>query len=158
MFTAALLPYGYLRFRGIMPYILASITFSLMTSMSPALEQLKKEGEPGRIRRSTRYTRFGTVALATLAGYGLRIARSPGDIAALWACIPHCVHDYAGRRDHVPDGGWASRSQQRRHRHGISLINLRRHQLPRCPAAIASFFFVCRSVRSAGCDRRVLVM
>lgn len=33
---------------GIMPYISASIIIQLMTSVVPALEQLKKEGEQGR--------------------------------------------------------------------------------------------------------------
>jgi preprotein translocase subunit SecY len=33
---------------GIMPYISASIIVQLMTSMVPALIQLKKEGEAGR--------------------------------------------------------------------------------------------------------------
>ncbi|MDG1258859.1 MAG: preprotein translocase subunit SecY, partial [Paracoccaceae bacterium] len=33
---------------GIMPYISASIIIQLLTSMVPALEQLKKEGEQGR--------------------------------------------------------------------------------------------------------------
>ena len=31
-----------------MPYISASIIIQLMTSVSPALANLKKEGEPGR--------------------------------------------------------------------------------------------------------------
>jgi len=33
---------------GIMPYISASIIMQLLTSVSPQLEQLKKEGESGR--------------------------------------------------------------------------------------------------------------
>jgi preprotein translocase subunit SecY len=33
---------------GIMPYISSSIIFQLLTSVVPALEQMKKEGEPGR--------------------------------------------------------------------------------------------------------------
>src|SRR5260221_624300 len=33
---------------GIMPYISASIIMQLMTAVSPQLEQLRKEGEPGR--------------------------------------------------------------------------------------------------------------
>ena len=33
---------------GIMPYISASIIIQLLTALIPTLEQLKKEGEPGR--------------------------------------------------------------------------------------------------------------
>ncbi len=45
---------------GIMPYISASIIVTLMTSVIPKLEQLKKEGETGK-RKITQYTRMGTV-------------------------------------------------------------------------------------------------
>ncbi|MDH4133145.1 MAG: preprotein translocase subunit SecY, partial [Gammaproteobacteria bacterium] len=48
---------------GVMPYISASIIMQLMTTVIPALEQLKKEGESGR-RKITQYTRYGTVVLA----------------------------------------------------------------------------------------------
>jgi preprotein translocase subunit SecY len=40
--------------------------------VSPTLEQLKKEGEQGR-RQINQYTRYGTVALAALQGYGIAI-------------------------------------------------------------------------------------
>jgi preprotein translocase subunit SecY len=58
---------------GIMPYISASIIMQLMTVVSPKLEQLKKEGEAGR-RQITKYTRYGTVALATFQALGIAIA------------------------------------------------------------------------------------
>src|SRR4026207_1806199 len=48
---------------GIMPYISASIIMQLMTTVSPQLEQLRKEGESGR-RKITQYTRYGTLFLA----------------------------------------------------------------------------------------------
>ncbi len=48
---------------GIMPYISASIIMQLLTSVSPTLEALKKEGESGR-RKINQYTRYGTVVLA----------------------------------------------------------------------------------------------
>ena len=51
---------------GIMPYISASIIVQLMTSVVPALENLKKEGEQGR-KIINQYTRYGTVILGTLA-------------------------------------------------------------------------------------------
>ncbi len=58
---------------GIMPYISASIIMQLLTVVSPKLEQLKKEGEAGR-RAITKYTRYGTVALATFQALGIAIA------------------------------------------------------------------------------------
>ena len=45
---------------GVMPYISASIIVQLMTSVSPHLEALKKEGESGR-KKLNQYTRYGTV-------------------------------------------------------------------------------------------------
>jgi len=64
---------------GIMPYISASIIVQLLTSMVPALEQLKKEGDAGR-RKINQYTRYGTVALATLQAYGLAASLEAGEL------------------------------------------------------------------------------
>ncbi|CAG0948466.1 Protein translocase subunit SecY [Methylophilaceae bacterium] len=58
---------------GIMPYISASIIMQLLTVVSPQLEQLKKEGESGR-RQITKYTRYGTLVLATFQALGISIA------------------------------------------------------------------------------------
>src|ERR687891_853958 len=58
---------------GIMPYISASIIMQLMTTVSPQLEQLRKEGEAGR-RKITQYTRYGTVFLALFQATGISIA------------------------------------------------------------------------------------
>lgn len=55
---------------GIMPYISASIIFQLLQSGVPYLEQLKKEGEQGR-KKINQYTRYATVILAIIQGYGL---------------------------------------------------------------------------------------
>ncbi|MEM6616870.1 MAG: preprotein translocase subunit SecY [Pseudomonadota bacterium] len=57
---------------NIMPYISASIIMQLMTAVSPTLEALKKEGETGR-KQINQYTRYLTVALATLQGYGIAV-------------------------------------------------------------------------------------
>lgn len=65
---------------GIMPYISASIIMQLMTSMVPALEQLKKEGEQGR-KKINQYTRYATVILATVQSYGLAVSLEAGDMA-----------------------------------------------------------------------------
>ncbi|MFC1705476.1 preprotein translocase subunit SecY [Planctomycetota bacterium] len=47
---------------GIMPYISASIIFSLLVKVIPWLEQLSKEGESGR-KKINQYTRYATVGL-----------------------------------------------------------------------------------------------
>ena len=57
---------------NIMPYISASIIIQLMTTVSPTLEQLKKEGEQGR-KMINQYTRYLTVFLAALQAYGIAI-------------------------------------------------------------------------------------
>lgn len=55
---------------GIMPYISASIIFQLLTSAVPYLEALKKEGESGR-KTISQYTKYATVILAVIQGYGI---------------------------------------------------------------------------------------
>src|SRR4029434_10625054 len=57
---------------NIMPYISASIIIQLMTTVSPTLEQLKKEGEQGR-KVINQYTRYLTVILAAFQAYGIAI-------------------------------------------------------------------------------------
>lgn len=58
---------------GVMPYISAAIIMQLMSAVVPSLEQLRKEGEQGR-RQITKYTRYGTLVLATFQGVGITIA------------------------------------------------------------------------------------
>ena len=55
---------------GIMPYISASIIIQLLTSVVPALEQMKKEGESGR-KKMNQYTRYLTVVLSLVQSYGI---------------------------------------------------------------------------------------
>jgi preprotein translocase subunit SecY len=55
---------------GIMPYISASIIIQLLTVVWPTLEQLKKEGQAGR-KKISQYTRYSTLALATLQAVGM---------------------------------------------------------------------------------------
>jgi len=55
---------------GIMPYINASIIFQLLHIAVPAIEELSKEGEYGR-RKISQYTRYLTVALAFVQGFGV---------------------------------------------------------------------------------------
>ena len=55
---------------GIMPYISSSIILQLLTVAVPHLERLSKEGESGR-RKITQYTRYGTVLLSLIQGFGI---------------------------------------------------------------------------------------
>jgi preprotein translocase subunit SecY len=57
---------------NIMPYISASIIIQLLTSLSPQLEALKKEGEAGR-KVLNQYTRYLTVVLAVFQAYGISV-------------------------------------------------------------------------------------
>ncbi len=79
---------------GIMPYISASIILELMTVVVPYLDQLKKEGEAGR-KKKTQLARYGTVILSIIQGLGISVGlesmTSPAGIAI------------------VPDPGWGFR-------------------------------------------------
>ncbi|RTL97443.1 preprotein translocase subunit SecY [Ancylobacter rudongensis] len=57
---------------NIMPYISASIIIQLLTTVSPTLEALKKEGESGR-KMINQYTRYLTVVLAVFQSYGIAV-------------------------------------------------------------------------------------
>ncbi len=71
---------------GIMPYISASIILQLLTVVVPHLEQLKKEGEAGR-KKITQYTRYGTVVLSLIQGFGIAVGletmTAPGGAAVV---------------------------------------------------------------------------
>jgi len=55
---------------GVMPYISSSIIFQLLTVVWPYLHDLQKEGDQGR-KKITQYTRYGTVLLCLVQGYGI---------------------------------------------------------------------------------------
>ena len=57
---------------GIMPYISSSIIVQLLTGVSDYFKNLKAQGEKGR-QKITQITRYGTVLLATVQGYGLSV-------------------------------------------------------------------------------------
>ena len=78
---------------GIMPYISASIILELLTVVVPYLEKLKKEGEQGR-KKITQYTRYGTVVLSMIQGFGIAIGLERMSVAG--ASV-------------VPVGGWGFR-------------------------------------------------
>ena len=57
---------------GIMPYISSSIIVQLLTGVSDYFKNLKSQGEVGR-KKITQITRYGTVLLGTIQGYGLAV-------------------------------------------------------------------------------------
>jgi len=58
---------------GIMPYISSSIIIQLLTGVTEYFKNLKNSGEIGR-RKITQYTRYGTVLLAIVQGYGVAVS------------------------------------------------------------------------------------
>ena len=64
---------------GIMPYISSSIIIQLLTGVSETFKNLKKQGEIGR-KKITQYTRYGTVLLATIQGYGVAVGLESSQI------------------------------------------------------------------------------
>ena len=71
---------------GIMPYISASIILQLLTVVIPHLDRLSKEGESGR-KKITQYTRYGTVMLSIIQGFGISVGlekmSTPGGAAVV---------------------------------------------------------------------------
>ena len=57
---------------GIMPYISSSIIVQLLTGVSDYFKGLKEQGELGR-KKITQITRYGTVLIAALQGYGVSV-------------------------------------------------------------------------------------
>jgi len=79
---------------GIMPYISASIIMQMASHIVPSLQQLRKEGEQGR-RQIVKYTRWGTVALASFQSVAAAswlqnqagLVVNPGPSFLITACI-----------------------------------------------------------------------
>jgi preprotein translocase subunit SecY len=67
---------------GIMPYISASIMFQLLAAVVPSIEKMQKEGEDGR-KKLTQWTRYTTVGLALLQGYGYAVFLQSPSLAAV---------------------------------------------------------------------------
>lgn len=57
---------------GVVPYINASIIFSLLTIAIPSLEQLSKEGEEGR-KKIAEYTRYAALIFAAIQGLSISL-------------------------------------------------------------------------------------
>ena len=58
---------------GIMPYVSASIILQLLTMVFKPLDELRKEGEQGQ-RKINQYTRYGTIVLSILQGFGIAMS------------------------------------------------------------------------------------
>jgi len=71
---------------GIMPYISSSIILQLLTVVIPHLERLSKEGEQGR-KKITQYTRYGTVLLSVIQGFGISYGLVQGNANAIPAAM-----------------------------------------------------------------------
>jgi preprotein translocase subunit SecY len=79
---------------GIMPYISSSIIMQMASHIVPSLQQLRKEGEQGR-RQIIKYTRWGTVALASFQSVAAAswlqnqagLVVNPGPSFLITACI-----------------------------------------------------------------------
>ena len=57
---------------GIMPYISSAIIVQILTGVSDYFKNLKEQGEIGR-KKITQITRYGTVLIACLQGYGVSV-------------------------------------------------------------------------------------
>ena len=128
---------------GIMPYISASIIVQLLATMYAPWQQLKKEGEQGR-KKLNQYTRYGTVALAILQGYGIAMSIQGGGLAHEpgWFFIASCVITLVGGTMFLM---WLGEQITARGiGNGISLI-IFVGIVAEIPAAIAQFFAQGRS-------------
>ncbi|MEL6568638.1 MAG: preprotein translocase subunit SecY [Pseudomonadota bacterium] len=65
---------------NVMPYITASIIIQMMTSASPTLEKLKKEGEAGR-KQINQYTRYLTLGFAVVQSFGIAIGMATNGLS-----------------------------------------------------------------------------
>src|SRR4030081_71320 len=85
---------------GIMPYVSASIILQLLAMVYKPLDELRKEGEQGQ-RRINQYTRYGTIILSLVQGFGIAMsleAMNNGDLS-----------DSAAVGDVVTHAGWGFR-------------------------------------------------
>ena len=88
---------------GIMPYISASIILELLTVVIPHLERLKKEGQAGR-KKITQYTRYGTVVLSVIQGFGIAVGLE-GMAAGGQMVVPGPGLAFPPAHGHHPDRG-----------------------------------------------------
>ena len=115
---------------GVYPYITAQIIVQLLQPLIPALEQLGKEGEQGRMRMN-RITFWATVPLAYLQAYGqtLTLTRGITDGVAVPYAVRYLQQLSADIYDYHLNGGghdvvvWLGEQiQERGIGNGISVI------------------------------------
>ena len=85
---------------GIMPYITASIIMQILTVVIPRLQQWQEQGAVGQ-RKITQYTRYVTIALATLQATGLVFIFGTGRGTAFFSAARQ-----APTVPLLPDGIW----------------------------------------------------
>jgi len=74
---------------GVGPYITSSIIMQLLTIVIPSLAEMSKEGGEAGRAQINQYTRYLTIALAPLQGFGtIRLLQSQGGAAVLGAFTP----------------------------------------------------------------------
>lgn len=128
---------------GIMPYISASIILQLLTVVIPHLERLSKEGEQGR-KKITQYTRYGTVFLSLIQGFGISYGLVQGNANAIPAAmfIPLTVITLTAGTAFIM---WLGEQiTERGIGNGISLI-IFAGIVARAPAAVGATFELMRS-------------
>ncbi|HXX63521.1 MAG TPA: preprotein translocase subunit SecY [Bacteroidota bacterium] len=78
---------------GIMPYISSSIILQLLGAVVPYFQKLSKEGEEGR-KKLNQLTRYGTVVVAALQGWGVSVRLTSLTIEGL-PIVPAEVQGFA---------------------------------------------------------------
>lgn len=84
---------------GVMPYITASIIMQVLRVVIPKLEELQNEGAVGQ-RKLTQYTRYVTIALATLQATGMTFIFGTGSGQAFFGT------GFQSPVPLLPDGMW----------------------------------------------------
>ena len=113
---------------NLIPYITASIVVQVISTASPRLEALRKEGESGR-RKLNQYTRYLAVVFCAVQAYGIAIGleASPGVVINPGWFFRISTVITPRRRHHVPDvARRADHRARRRQRHLAD--HLRRHR------------------------------
>ena len=71
---------------GIMPYISSSIIVQLLTGVSDYFKSLKEQGRSEE--KITQITRYGTVLIACLQGYGVSVGlENAGNLVSNLVCL-----------------------------------------------------------------------
>jgi preprotein translocase subunit SecY len=78
---------------GVMPYISASIIFSLLTKVVPTLEKLAKEGPSGH-RKINQYTRLATIPICFLQSFFVIFGVLEPSMATPQPMLHAAVHDW----------------------------------------------------------------